>query len=49
MHPGINESKLYNYLMYYNRSGVFEKLDRIIEAGFTVDTYSNYIHNYLVL
>ncbi len=29
MHPGINNSKLYNKLMYIGRKGVFPKLDQI--------------------
>lgn len=29
MHPGINNSKIYNMLMYVGRKGVFSKLDQI--------------------
>lgn len=29
MHPGINNSKIYNKLMYVGRKGVFNKLDKI--------------------
>lgn len=43
MHPGINGSKFFNFLMYYNRSTVFEKLDHLIKSGFTITTYNNYI------
>lgn len=32
MHPGINNSKIYNMLMYVGRKGVFSKLDRIKET-----------------
>ena len=42
MHPGINNSRFYNMLMYYNRAKVFEKLDRIIDRGFKITTYQNY-------
>lgn len=29
MHPGINNSKIYNYLMYYNRAQVFDRLNNL--------------------
>ncbi len=29
MQPGINESKFYNWLMYYNRKNLFSRLDKI--------------------
>jgi polysaccharide deacetylase family protein (PEP-CTERM system associated) len=47
MHPGINNSKLYNFLMYYNRNKVFDRLNGLIESGFRICTYSNYIKTYL--
>ncbi|MCD6066802.1 MAG: polysaccharide deacetylase, carbohydrate Esterase Family 4-like protein [Bacteroidetes bacterium] len=49
MHPGINNSMLYNRLMYVNRSSVFNKLDMIIANGFSIHTYQNYIRNFLFL
>ena len=45
MHPEINESKFYNWLMNYNRKDVFNRLDTIISKGFIITTYSNYIKN----
>ena len=42
MHPGIHNSRFYNQLMYYNRSTVFDKLDALINKGFTVCTYLDY-------
>lgn len=47
MHPGINNSKVYNKLMYLNRDTVFNKLDMLIEKGFKVYTYNQYIKQYL--
>lgn len=44
MMPGINNSKIYNWLMYYNRSQVFKRLDAMIASGFEIITYSEYIH-----
>jgi len=29
MHPGINDNHFYNYLIYYNRSSVFNRLEKI--------------------
>jgi polysaccharide deacetylase family protein (PEP-CTERM system associated) len=47
MHPGINNSKFYNMLMYYNRDKVFSRLDQIINKGFKICTYENYCENIL--
>lgn len=44
MHPEINDSKFYNFLMYYNRKNVFKRLDAIIDMGFTVCPYAEYVH-----
>lgn len=41
MHPGINNSKIYNQLMYFGRQGVFGKLDRI-KAEFEFSTYKDF-------
>jgi len=43
MHPEINDSRFYNYLMYYNRKNVFKRLDAIIKRGFTICPYAEYI------
>jgi len=43
MTPGINESRFYNFLMYFNRSKVFERLDGIMRMGFPMGTYSEYV------
>lgn len=43
MMPGINNSKIYNWLMYYNRSQVFKRLDALVDTGFEITTYREYI------
>ena len=44
MHPEINDSRFYNYLMYYNRKNVFRRLDAIVKRGFTIYPYAEYVH-----
>jgi hypothetical protein len=43
MHPEINDSRFYNYLMYYNRKNVFRRLDAIVKRGFTICPYAEYV------
>ena len=43
MHDGINNSKFYNYLMYYNRKNVFKRLDKLDEFDLKIVTYKQYI------
>jgi len=43
MHPGINDNKIYNWLIYLNRSKVFDRLDHIIQKGCQIITYKEYI------
>jgi len=43
MHPGINNSKLYNFLMYYNRQSVFKKLEKIMNMQVTIIPYREYV------
>jgi polysaccharide deacetylase family protein (PEP-CTERM system associated) len=47
MHPEINDSRFYNFLMYYNRKNVFKRLDAIIDMGFTVCPYAEYARAHL--
>lgn len=42
MHPGINNSRAYNFLMYYNRSSVLAKLNRLFSLPFSVIRYDEY-------
>jgi peptidoglycan-N-acetylglucosamine deacetylase len=46
MHPEINDSRFYNFLMYYNRKNVFRRLDAIIKMGFTVCRYAEYVETH---
>jgi polysaccharide deacetylase family protein (PEP-CTERM system associated) len=46
MHPEINDSRFYNFLMYYNRKNVFKRLDAIIDMGFEVCPYGEYIRTH---
>ncbi len=43
MHPEIDDSRFYNFLMYYNRKNVFKRLDAIVGMGFTVCPYTEYV------
>lgn len=43
MHPGINGSRFYNWLMYYNRGSVLSKLARLVEAGFRTERYCDFV------
>lgn len=44
MHPDLNGSKLYNFLMYYNRKSVIPRLDSLVQdMGLTIVPYRDYI------
>ncbi len=43
MHPEINDSRVYNFLMYYNRKNVFRRLDSIVKLGFRICPYAEYV------
>lgn len=44
MHPGINDSWIYNKLMYYNRKNVFSRLDKVMEVfDSSIITYKDYV------
>ncbi|MCW1148829.1 polysaccharide deacetylase family protein [Flavobacterium lacisediminis] len=44
MHPGINDNRFYNQLMYYNRGKVFKRLDYIIKKfDCEIITYRDYV------
>jgi len=47
MNPGIKDSYFYNFLMYFNRRKVFDRLDSIMKQGFTMSTYADYVKNKL--
>lgn len=45
MHPDINDNSFFNFLMYYRRGRVFEQLDQILNQGFNICTYANFVNN----
>jgi len=47
MHAGINNSKFYNFLMYYNRKKMFIRLNKLTQLDLNVMTYTQYITNYI--
>jgi polysaccharide deacetylase family protein (PEP-CTERM system associated) len=49
MQGGINNNKIYNWLMYYNRGSVLTKLNLVIENGYKVQTYSEYLKSGLII
>ena len=44
MHPGLNGSHFYNWLMYVNRKSVFAKLDAILDLGYCIRPYREYVN-----
>ena len=43
MHPDIDDSRFYNFLMYYNRKSVFPRLEAILRKGFRIVPYAEYV------
>lgn len=43
MHPGIGNSRFYNYLMYRNRGDVMRRLDEVMAMGFRIMTYRDFV------
>ena len=43
MHPEINESRFYNWLLYRNRGRVFERLEKLLQCGPKVVPYAEYV------
>jgi polysaccharide deacetylase family protein (PEP-CTERM system associated) len=43
MHPDIDDSRFYNFLMYYNRGAVFSRLEAVLKKGFRIVTYAEYV------
>ena len=42
MHPGINNSRIYNQIMYMNRTSVFAKLEALLADDFRVVRYRDF-------
>jgi polysaccharide deacetylase family protein (PEP-CTERM system associated) len=49
MHPEINESRIYNSLLYWNRSGVLGRLEKLIELGYDMMRFDEYVENVLMV
>ena len=49
MHAGINNNHLFNWLMYYNRKNVFNRLDSIIGNTLEICTYNHFINHKLTI
>ena len=47
MHPRLNGNRFYNWLMYCNRSTVFERLEKLIAMGATIMPYSEFVETHL--
>jgi polysaccharide deacetylase family protein (PEP-CTERM system associated) len=47
MHPTINESRFYNFLMYYNRKGVMKRLERVMKLGCRIIPYREFVDDVL--
>jgi len=43
MHPGLDGSRFYNWLMYRNRRRLFSRLDRVVAADVTITTYADHV------
>lgn len=41
MHPGINDSAFYNWLMYHNRASMFPRLESLMKRGFSITTHQS--------
>ncbi len=46
MHPEINDNPFFNWLINFNRKNVFSRLDAILEKGFYIDTYKNFLSDH---
>lgn len=47
MFPDANGNRIFNQLMYINRKSVLGKLEKIIEAGWEIIPYHEYVKKYL--
>lgn len=47
MHPGVNGSALYNFLMYYHRRGMLERFENMLPADICFMTHGRYVEQCL--
>lgn len=45
MHAGIKNNKFYNWLMYYNRKNVINRLNKLLEQNVEITTYKKYLES----
>jgi polysaccharide deacetylase family protein (PEP-CTERM system associated) len=43
MHAGIKDNKFYNWLLYYNRKNVLNRLNKLLELNLEIMTYKKYL------
>ncbi|MEO6883690.1 MAG: polysaccharide deacetylase family protein [Bacteroidia bacterium] len=48
MHPGVNDNRLFNFLMYYNRKGMLEKFESVLPDNYTIMPHGEYVKNILM-
>lgn len=47
MHPGINDSRFYNFLLYYNRKNTLSRLEEVLMMGAEIIPYRTYAERIL--
>lgn len=45
MHSGINNNKFFNWLLYYNRKNLLNRLDSVMDLNVKIMSYSDYINS----
>jgi polysaccharide deacetylase family protein (PEP-CTERM system associated) len=48
MHPEINDSQFYNWLLYYNRNQALPRVAKIIRSGYDIIRYDEYVERVLM-
>ena len=43
MHPGLDDSRLFNSLMFWNRKRVLQRLERLFDQGAAVIPFAEYL------
>ncbi len=47
MHPELNDSRFYNWLMYFNRNRVLPRVKRLLADGYSIIRYDEYVERFL--
>ena len=48
MHPGVNDSFVYNFLMYYRRKGMLNRFENLLPKDVAFMTHHAYVEKYLL-